>query len=373
MTDAIHTSECAERMADVLRELATAAIDAALITPGGNLEYLTGYRGSITTERITCLVLAPGRPAVLLVPRLELPLVQEALAGDLEVTLVTWDDGQDSLDRLAALLPDNARRIAVDEQMWSERSSGVAERSPAATFVSASPILQRLRSSKSAAEIEALAEAGTAIDVVHRQIGDWLRAGRTEREVGRDVAAAILAAGHTTVEFVIVASGPNSASPHADLSDRVIREGEPIVVDIGGRMPSGYNSDCTRTYVVGEPSQEFQRLYSTLLQAQRLQCDQVRPGILAQELDAIGRSVIEEGGYGEYFVHRTGHGIGLETHEQPYVVAGSPVPLEVGAAFSIEPGIYLPGVGGARIEDIVVCQADGGRRLNQESRELRLL
>ncbi len=372
MTGATVVREWAQRMDAVSAAAAEAGLGAVLITPGGNLQYLTGYRGSITTERITCLVLAPGRDPVLLVPRLERPLAADALAGGPQVELVTWDDGEDSLDRLVALLPSGADSLAIDEQMWAGRATGLAQRT-SGKQVSARSILEPLRVRKSEAEVAALAEAATAIDGVHAQMGDWLAPGRTEREVGADISAAILAAGHESVEFVIVGSGPNSASAHAELTDRVIEPGEPVVVDIGGRMPSGYNSDSTRTYVIGAPDAHFTRLYSVLQEAQRVQCEQASPGITAQGLDAAGRTVIERAGYGEYFVHRTGHGIGLDVHEEPYIVTGSSLALTAGAAFSIEPGIYLPGVGGARIEDIVICAEGGARRLNQRPRDLQVL
>ncbi|HET6633388.1 MAG TPA: M24 family metallopeptidase, partial [Streptomyces sp.] len=194
-----------------------------------------------------------------------------------------------------------------------------------------------------------------------------------EREVGRDIAAAIAAEGHARVDFVIVGSGPNGASPHHELSDRVIRSGDPVVVDIGGTTADGYCSDSTRTYVVGEPPAEFRRLYDVLSRAQRAQTDAVRPGITSEQLDGVGRDIITEAGFGERFIHRTGHGIGLETHEEPYIVAGSRLPLAPGMAFSIEPGIYLPDRYGARIEDIVVCTEDAGERLNRTPRDLVVL
>lgn len=365
--------ECAGRLERAAERAAHAGLDAVLVTPGGNLEYLTGYRGSITTERITCLVLVPGRDPVVLLPRLERAVAEVAMTGGPQLELVTWDDGEDPLDRLAALLPDGIGRIGVDAQMWSERSLGLAVRLPQARQTSAGPLLLQLRAVKSPAELAALAQAATAIDSVHARMGEWLRAGRTEREIGADIAAAIVAAGHLTVEFVIVGSGPNGASPHHELSDRVVQPGEPVVVDIGGRMPSGYNSDCTRTYMVGEPSAEIAALYAVLQRAQAAQCEAAAAGTTVSELDAVGRRIITEAGYGEHFLHRTGHGIGLEVHEEPYVVAGSPLPLPAGATFSIEPGIYLPGVGGARIEDIVACEPGGGRRLNLRPRDLQVL
>lgn len=188
--------------------------------------------------------------------------------------------------------------------------------------------------------------------------------------MARDIAEAILAAGHATVDFVIVASGPNGASPHHDVSDRVIQKGEPVVVDIGGQLHSGYCSDSTRTYSVGEPPAEFSAYYEVLRRAQDAACAAVRPGVSCESVDAAAREVIAEAGYGDYFIHRTGHGIGIETHEEPYIVAGNGEPLEPGFAFSVEPGIYLPGRHGARIEDIVVCTDSGGERLNNTPREL---
>ncbi|MGC1214498.1 MAG: M24 family metallopeptidase, partial [Micromonospora sp.] len=193
----------------------------------------------------------------------------------------------------------------------------------------------------------------------------------TEAQVATDIAAAIRAAGHVTVDFVIVAAGPNGASPHHGTSDRPIGAGEPVVVDIGGTMPSGYRSDCTRTYVSGGAAPaEFTDYYAVLHEAQRAAVAAVRPGVTAEAVDAVARDIIAAAGYGDAFLHRTGHGIGLDGHEEPYVVAGNPRPLEGGMAFSIEPGIYLSGRHGARIEDIVVCTTDGVQRLNTTPTEL---
>jgi Xaa-Pro aminopeptidase len=233
----------------------------------------------------------------------------------------------------------------------------------------ASSALRDLRASKSAAEVAALLAAGEAIDRVHAQVPGWLRAGRTEAQVAADIADAIVAEGHATVDFTIVASGPNGASPHHTASDRVLQPGDPVVVDIGGTMPSGYCSDCTRTYAIGEPPADFVAYYEVLQAAQDAACSAVRPGVSAEAVDAAAREPITSAGYGEYFVHRTGHGIGLETHEDPYIVSGNTEPLRAGYAFSVEPGIY-PGPHGARIEDIVVCTQDGCQRLNNVTRDL---
>jgi Xaa-Pro aminopeptidase len=227
---------------------------------------------------------------------------------------------------------------------------------------------------KSADELAGLRRAAAAIDRVHGRMGEWLRPGRTEEEVGRDIAQAITDEGHVQVNFVIVASGPNGASPHHHVSARVIEAGDPVVVDIGGTMADGYCSDCTRTYVAGgQPDEEFARYYAVLLDAQKRSCESVRPGVSAQSVDAAARDLIVAAGYGDKFVHRTGHGIGLEEHEDPYIVAGNDTILEPGMCFSIEPGIYLPGQHGARIEDIVAVTDDGVERLDTIDRDLVVL
>jgi Xaa-Pro aminopeptidase len=235
-------------------------------------------------------------------------------------------------------------------------------------------VVDRLRMVKSPAEVAELAAAGAAIDRVHARMGEWLRVGRTEAEVGADIAAAILAEGHVRVDFTIVGSGPNGASPHHELSDRTVQRGDVVVVDIGGETASGYRSDCTRSYVVGEePAADVADWYAVLQAAQAAASAAVRPGVTAERIDAAARDLIADAGWGEYFIHRTGHGIGLDTHEPPYLVGGNALALAPGMAFSIEPGIYLPGRCGARIEDIVVCTDEGVRTLNHRPRDLMVL
>jgi Xaa-Pro aminopeptidase len=353
------------------RELAGAAgFDALLISPGADLRYLTGYVAK-PLERLTCLVIPLEEEPFLVVPRLERPAAEVPLKGKVEI--IDWSETEDPYALVASRLDRDVARVALDNRMWAEKVLAFREAIPGATQHLASAVLREMRMRKTPQEVEALRRAGAAIDKVHRKMGDWLRPGRTEREIARDIADAIVAAGHETADFVIVASGPNGASPHHEVSDRVVRPGDPVVVDIGGTTHDGYHSDSTRTYAVGEPPREFKECYEVLRRAQLAQTDAVRPGLTAERLDAIGRDIIAAEGYGDHFIHRTGHGIGLEGHEEPYIVEGSSLPLEPGMAFSVEPGIYLPGRHGARIEDIVVCTETGGERLNLTPRDLVIL
>jgi len=354
-----------------------AGLAALLLTPGPDLRYLTGYDAH-QLERLTCLVVpaAPGAAApaagpgpFMVVPRLELPAAQASPAGGLGLELIAWDETDDPYALVAARLGLTGGRVGLSDRMWALMVLRLRDALPGASQDLASAALRQLRIRKSAAEVAALRAAGEAIDRVHARVPGWLRAGRTERQVAADIADAIIEEGHATVDFTIVGSGPNAASPHHEVSDRELRRGDAVVVDIGGTMPSGYCSDCTRTYVIGTPPPEFAAYYRVLRDAQQAACAAVRPGVSAEAVDAAAREPITAAGFGEYFVHRTGHGIGLECHEDPYIVSGNAEPLRPGMAFSIEPGIY-PGPHGARIEDIVVCTDDGYERLNNAGREL---
>lgn len=348
---------------------ASQGIDALLITPGADLRYLTGYV-ALPLERLTCLVLAADGEPTLVVPTLEKPA---AIASGVDVQVESWNETDDPYALVASLVAD-AGTIGVDDHMWASRVFAFKEAFPQARQVLGGDIVQQLRIRKDADEVDALREAGLAIDRVHSRMGEWLRPGRTEREVGADIARAILDEGHETVDFVIVGSGPNGASPHHELSDRVIEEGDPVVVDIGGTNAAGYCSDSTRNYLAGgSVPPAYAEAYAVLEAAQQAQRDHARPGVTAESVDAVGRALIADAGFGELFIHRTGHGIGQETHEEPYIVEGNDVVLEEGMAFSIEPGIYFEGQFGARIEDIAVCTADGLEVLNNTPRELVVL
>jgi Xaa-Pro aminopeptidase len=364
-TDRVHAAR------DIAAE---AGIDLLVLTPGSDLRYLSGYHAH-AMERLTALAVPRRGEPFLVVPRLEAPMVDAGPAGALGLELLAWDETDDAFALLAraatARLGTAPTRVAVGARSWAEHALGVQQALPGSSLEVASPVVDRLRMVKSAAEIEELALAGAAIDRVHARMADWLRVGRTEAEVGADIAAAILEEGHTGVDFTIVGSGPNGASPHHELSGRTVQAGDVVVVDIGGETATGYRSDCTRTYVVGgSPSAEVAEWYAVLQAAQEASTASVRPGVTAEDVDAAARRVIDDAGWGEHFIHRTGHGIGLDTHEAPYIVAGNALPLQPGMAFSVEPGIYLAGRCGARIEDIVVCTEDGVRNLNGGPREL---
>lgn len=346
---------------------AQAGIDAVLVSPGPDLRYLTGY-DAIPLERLTCLVLTASSPRIV-VPALEVPAALASPIADMGIDVVSWEETQDPFALTASLLP-TARTVAVDDQMWASKVLALRDAMPSAHQIAAGKVIQGLRMRKSAAEVAALIGAGKAIDDVHAQVADFLRPGRTEREVGADIADAIIAAGHATVDFVIVASGPNGASPHHELSDRIIEAGDTVVVDIGGRMPDGYCSDSTRMYAVGEPSPQALAEFEVLRLAQAAAVEAVRPGVTCESIDAVARNYLTEAGLGEYFIHRTGHGIGLQTHEEPYIIAGNTRLLEPGMAFSIEPGVYRAGSHGARIEDIVVCTRDGYVNCNNRPHKL---
>jgi Xaa-Pro aminopeptidase len=362
----------AERLARARKEQAERGVDALLLGPSADLEYLTGYHPP-GLERLTLLVVPAAGDPRLVVPALEAPLARGQL-GELDIEVAAWQETDDPVALVAGALAAAGAaggRLGVGDQLWSTFLLRLQEGLPGAGFTAASAVTGQLRLRKDPEELAALARVAAAIDTVVDGLAGLRWAGRSEQELARDVEEAIRDS-HDRFCFAIVASGPNAASPHHGATGRVIRPGDPVVVDIGGRL-DGYCSDTTRTLVVGEPPPGFEELYGLLRDAQEAGCAAVRPGITAAQLDAACRDPIRAGGHGDAFLHRTGHGIGLEEHEAPWIVAGNDQPLEPGMAFSVEPGIYLDGRYGARIEDIVVCTADGGRRLNTTSRHLRIV
>jgi Xaa-Pro aminopeptidase len=366
---ALYPSERLSAVADAVR---TKGLDVLLLTPGPDLRYVTGYDAK-QLERLTCLAVPADNDPFLLVPQLELKAAQASPAGALNLEILTWGETEHPFGMIRAAVG-APRSIALSDRMWALHVLQFRDVFPVAEQHLASAVLSPLRMRKSAAEVAALKDAGEAIDRVHANVPGWLKPGLTERQVGAKIAEAILAEGHVQVDFVIVGSGPNAASPHHEVSDRVIKDGDVVVVDIGGTMPSGYCSDCTRTYAVGHAPDDFTRYFEVLYNAQEAATTSVRPGVTAESVDRTAREIITDAGYGEWFIHRTGHGIGLESHEDPYIVEGNTIPLEPGMAFSVEPGIY-PGPHGARIEDIVICTdpattGAGYQRMNNAPRDL---
>ncbi|KHK98582.1 dipeptidase [Microbacterium mangrovi] len=340
-----------------------AGLDALIVAPGPDLQYLVGSRAQ-TFERLTALVVPAGGDPFVVAPTMERAALRSSALADMGVEVREWVDGDDPY------------AIALGTTARGRLRLGFSEATPAlhvvplATAAGTPPelatgVLRRLRMQKDAAEIAALRQAADAIDRVHARVPEWLRPGRTEREVAADIAAAIVAEGHEAADFVIVGSGPNGADPHHEVSDRVIGVGETVVVDIGGPVPLGYNSDSTRTYATGDVHDDVRSAYDALEQAQRAAVAAVRPGVTAESVDAAARDVLRAAGLADRFLHRTGHGIGLSVHEEPYIVAGNELELQPGMAFSIEPGVYFAGRWGARIEDIVVVTDDGVDDLNR--------
>jgi Xaa-Pro aminopeptidase len=361
----------AKRLSRASREAAARSLDALLITPSADYAYLLGYWPP-ALERLTCLIVpATGEP-MLLLPRLEEPLASNqlgALADQLEV--LAWGETDDPFRLVSGRLT-GALRVGIQDQMWARFALRLGALLDPAELVEAGPAMSALRRIKDAEEVDRLRSAAAAADEAMLAITAERLSGRSEAEVSGRISELLVAAGHEKADFAIVASGPNSASPHHEAGTRIISAGDALVLDIGGTR-AGYCSDTTRTAFIGEPPADFAALYQVLRLAQAAACRAVAPGVEAREIDRAARRVIEEAGYGERFIHRTGHGIGMETHEEPYIVESNPEQLVPGNAFSVEPGIYIPGVWGARIEDIVVCSDAGGERLNTSSTELVLV
>ncbi|MFF9281705.1 M24 family metallopeptidase [Streptomyces griseosporeus] len=355
------------RMERAVTAAADAGLAGLLVAPGPDLVWLTGYAPTAVTERLTLLVLTPDRDPVLVVPALEAPDAAKA-AGASALTLRDWTDGKDPYAATAALL-DARGRYGISDTTWALHLLALQSALPDSGYASLTDALPMLRAVKDAAELDLLAAAGAAADRAFEEIRTMRFAGRRETEVGADLAGLLRRFGHSQVDFTIVGSGPNGANPHHEVGDRVIEHGDMVVLDFGG-LKDGYGSDTTRTVHVGEPTEEERRVHDIVRAAQEAGFAAVRPGAACQDVDRAARAVITDAGYGEYFIHRTGHGIGVTTHEPPYMIEGEEQPLVPGMCFSVEPGIYLPGRFGVRIEDIVTVTEDGGRRLNNTTREM---
>jgi Xaa-Pro aminopeptidase len=369
-TGGFTAEDYAQRMRRAVAAAADAGFAGVLVTPGPDLVHLCGYAPPAATERLTLLVLRTHGEPTMVVPRLEQPDAQQA-TGAPAITFLGWVDGIDPYAVTADLL-DPAGRYVIADGAWAAHLLGLQRALPGTGYVSLTEGLPMLRAVKDAAELDRLAAAGAGADATYGEILGVAFAGRRETEVAADLAALLRKHGHSQVDFTIVGSGPNGANPHHEAGEREIVEGDTVVLDFGG-LRDGYGSDTTRTVHVGPPSDEVRAVHEVVRQAQQAAFEAVRPGVSCQEIDRVARRVITDAGYGEYFIHRVGHGIGVTTHEPPYLVEGETQPLVPGMCFSIEPGIYLPGRFGVRIEDIVTVTEDGARRLNNTPRDLHIV
>ena len=366
------TSVRSARLERTQQRMEELGVDVLLLSLGADLPWLTGYE-AMPLERLTMLVVPRDGSATLVVPRLEAPRVDE----DPDVFAIRpWSEGDDPVQLVAALagLAGAVREVAISDRTWATFVLALQATMPAAYWRPSSHVTSPLRAVKDDEEVTALAAASAAADRVAAQLlaGEIPLIGRTERQVSHDIGQRLMAEGHEKVNFAIVGSGPNSASPHHDAGGRRIVAGEPVVCDFGGTM-DGYCSDITRTVWTGEPTPEQREMYDVLQEAQALGVAAAQVGVTCEAVDEAARKVIDGAGYGEWFIHRTGHGIGLEEHEDPYIAAGNKLPLSPGHAFSVEPGIYLTGRFGARIEDIVVATPAGPRALNHVSHDLTVV
>ncbi len=360
----------AERLERARQAMRAQGVDVALLSLGLDMPYLTGYN-AMPLERLTMLVLPANGDAVMVIPRLEAPRVQPMPNV---FSLLPWNETDDPVAITAELVRSAApssRVIAVGDQMWARFLVDLMPLLPNTQYRRSVDVIGSLRMRKDSAEIEALRAAGSAVDKIagELQAGHIALVGRTEAQVSADLSARIIAQGHDVVNFAIVAAGENAASPHHHPGSRVIQPNEIVLCDFGGTM-NGYCSDITRCVYTGEPSSEVAEAYAVLFEAEAAAVRAATVGTPCEEVDAVARRVITAAGFGEYFIHRTGHGIGLDAHEDPYIVSGNSLALEAGHAFSIEPGIYMPGKWGMRLEDIVVATIDGPDSMNHADHHL---
>ena len=356
-----------DRFGRVRARMSELGVDALLLSHGADLPWLTGYR-AMPLERLTMLVVPDAGDPTLVVPALEAPRVAPA---DSLFSIEPWTDTQDPIDIVVSLLAardtgsGGTPRLAISDRAWTTTVLALQRRLPDAQWMEASTLTGPLRAVKDRSERDALRRAGEAADRVAAalQAGEIGLIGHTESEVSSRIGTLLIEHGHQQVNFAIVGSGPNAASPHHQPGGRVIGRDETVVCDFGGTYSLdgevGYCSDITRTVVTGPPSPDVQECYQVLQSAQRSAVLAARSGVNAEQVDRVARAIIEEAGFGDLFVHRTGHGIGIEEHEDPYLVAGNTEVLRPGHAFSVEPGIYWPGRFGMRLEDIVVIGEDG--------------
>lgn len=359
----------AARMTRAARDAAETGLAGLLITPGPDLTWLCGYRPAAATERLTLLVLSPSSEPRLLVPSLERPDAESAPGAD-AVRISDWRDGQDPYAAATGLLLPNGR-YAVSDTTWALHLLGLQEALPLTTYRPLTVVLPLLRAVKDDHEVARLASAAAAADAVYEEILAVRFTGRRESEVAADLARLLREQGHSQV-VTVVASGRNSANPHHRTGERTLKKGDMVILDLGG-LKDGYASHLTRTVHVGEPTEEERTAHDLVRTAQQAAFEAVAPGATCQEVDRGARRWLEDAGHGEYAADRTGHGIGVTAHEPPYLTGGEETFLVPGMCFSIGPGVHLPGRFGVRVEDVVTCTADGGRRLNATDRGMAIV
>ncbi|MGI8983664.1 MAG: M24 family metallopeptidase [Acidimicrobiales bacterium] len=360
----------ASRMQAVRDRMERLDVDTVLLSQGADLPWLTGYV-AMPLERLTMLILPLQGDAVLVVPRLEAARV-EVHPG--LFTLRAWDETQDPVEIVTGVVGRSRRNLAIGDRTWARFLLTLQRDLPRSTWTTASRVIGPLRAVKDVEEVAALRRAAAAADRVAAELltGQIPLVGRTEAEVSRELGERLLGEGHDSVNFAIVGAGPNSASPHHEPGARTIGANEAVVCDFGGTM-AGYCSDITRTVFTGDPPDAFLDLYAVLAGAQAAAVDAARVGIPCHDVDGVARGLITDAGFGGQFIHRTGHGIGMEEHEDPYLVSGNREPLVAGHTFSVEPGIYVEGQWGARIEDIVVATDAGPDPLNRADHALAVV
>jgi len=354
----------ADRLERARQSMRAQGVDVALLSLGLDMPYLTGYN-AMPLERLTMLVLPAHGDATIVVPGLEAPRVT-LMPG--VFTLLPWSETEDPVAITARLVKEStpeSRVVAVGDQMWARFLVDLMPMLSSTQYRRSVDVIGSLRMRKDQAEIDALRVAGAAVDRIagELQAGHIPLVGRTEAQVSADLSARILAEGHDVVNFAIVAAGENAASPHHHPGSRVIQKNEIVLCDFGGTM-NGYCSDITRCVYTGKPAADVAAAYEVLFAAQAAGVAAGVVGAACQDVDSASRRVIEAAGFGEYFVHRTGHGIGMEAHEEPYMVSGNTLPIAAGHAFSVEPGIYIAGKWGMRLEDIVVATHAGPVSMN---------
>jgi Xaa-Pro aminopeptidase len=359
------------RRASALRErMASAGVDLVAVAPTDNLRYLLGF-SPLPDER-ACMLLISAAGSAMVMPSLN---AEQTASEAPEVELVRWSDHEGADGAIAAALDrigaGAAATLAVDPEMRADHLLVLQRAVPGARTVNASGVISALRTVKDGSEIALLQRSADAADAAMLAGFDAIRAGLTEMQV-YDVIAAMFAEHDSAVDFAIVGSGPNGAFPHHHTGTRVLEEGDAIVLDIGG-IRDGYVSDMTRMAHIGEPSEKYLEVHGIVERAVQAAMEAAQPGASCGDVDDAARGVITAAGYGEYFVHRTGHGLGISTHEEPWIMAGNDTVLEVGNVHSIEPGIYLPGEFGVRLEDIVHITEDGCERFSSLPRDLRVV